>query len=402
LDRQQILVVDDHKPLRKAVQMVLEREGYDVLTAADGAQALSLMEDHRPDLIVADIMMPEMDGYDFYRAVRSRPEGISIPFIFLTAKSEREDVLKGKALGAEDYLTKPLHPQELLVAVRSRLERARAVRETIAAELDQLKNRILITLGHELRTPLTHVISYADLALEDIGALPPELLQEFLVTIRQGGERMSGLVEDLLLVIRLDAGRLAEEFRQFSQDHDDLEEIVLRTVWQYEESASDQGLQLDVRLAPDLPPVRLYEPFFVDALGRLVDNAIKFSRGKGEQIWVDARVSRARPGYWAEPGDELPRGKGTGQSELGLWGVEVAVTDEGVGIAPKEVPHLFERFRQIDRARMEQQGVGLGLHIARELVCLHNGDIVVDSVLGEGSTFTIQLPPATPPTKVED
>ncbi|MGD2176794.1 MAG: response regulator [Anaerolineae bacterium] len=387
MDRKRILVVDDHEPLRAAVQMLLGTEGYDVLTAANGAHALRLMEEYHPDLIMADIMMPEMDGYDFYRAVRARPEGVSTPFIFLTARSQREDVLKGKALGAEDYLTKPLHPEELLVAVRARLERARAVRGTIAAEIQQLKQQILTAVGHELRTPLTHVICYTDLALEDIDALPPEMLREFLVTIRGGGERMSRLIDDLLLLIRLDVGQMEEEFRQAARVHDDVGEIVTRTVQRSEERAAKQGVTLHTRVDRSLPPVRLYRPHLSDAVDRLVDNAVKFSRDRGKQVVVNARALRPSPTRAGPP------------TKLGSEGVQVAVTDEGVGIAREDLPHLFERFRQINRDRMEQQGMGLGLTIARELVRLHGGEITVESTLGEGSTFTIHLPVAEAPEK---
>jgi signal transduction histidine kinase len=393
LDRWRILIVDDHEPLRAAVQMVLETEGYDVLVAANGVHALDLLEEYHPDLIVADIMMPGMDGYDFCRAVRARPEGVSTPFIFLTARSEREDVLKGKALGVEDYLTKPFHPEELLVVVRARLERAQVVREVVDLEVERLKEQILATLGHELRTPLTHVISYADLILDDAAALPPEMLRDSLVTIREGGERMSRLVGDLLLLIRLDAGRLAEEFHQGSRVRDDLGELVLRTVRRYEQRAVDQGLRLRVRVDRDLPPVRLCEPFFVDALDRLVDNALKFSRGMGQQVVVSAHALPPRPTDVGPPTNVGPT------TELRGQGVGVAVTDEGAGIAAEDFPSLFERFRQINRDEMEQQGVGLGLSIARALVRLHGGEITVESTPGEGSRFTIRLPVADAPER---
>jgi two-component system sensor histidine kinase/response regulator len=122
MGKQQILVVDDREALLAAIRDILEIEGYTILTATNGMKALEVMEETRPDLIVADILMPQMDGYAFYEAVRARQEWTSIPFIFLTAKAEREDVSKGMDLGAEEYITKPFDPQELLQAVRARLE----------------------------------------------------------------------------------------------------------------------------------------------------------------------------------------------------------------------------------------------------------------------------------------
>lgn len=365
-----ILVVEDHKPLLDALRMILERAGYTVLTATDGQKGLEVMERARPDLIVADIMMPNMDGYAFYQAVRARPDGLTIPFIFLTARTTREDILRGKGMGAEDYLTKPFDPEELLVVVRSRLRRAEEVQQATASEFERLKQQIVTILSHELRTPLTYITGYTELALEELPSLSLQALQQFLEGIRHGSDRLNRLVQDLLTLIRLDTGQAAAEFRLLAYPWENFAELVRQTVQRYESLAAQSGITLDVRVLPTMSPVPLCELFFTDALGRLVDNAIKFSRGKGKRVVVQAGVA-------------------------GDW-VEVSVSDEGVGIRPEEIPHIFERFRQIDRERMEQQGVGLGLAIARELIRLHGGDITVESVHGAGSRFTIRLPLTTP------
>jgi len=128
MDEQRILVVDDYGPLLAAVQDILEMEGYTVLTATDGVEALRVMEESCPDLIVTDILMPKMDGYIFCETVRARPGWELVPIIFLTAKAEMEDVLKGEKLGVESYVIKPFDPDELLTVVRSALERAQANR----------------------------------------------------------------------------------------------------------------------------------------------------------------------------------------------------------------------------------------------------------------------------------
>lgn len=366
MGRSRILVVEDHKPMLAAIQTILEEEGYTVFTASDGVEALQVMAKNKPDLIVADIMMPRMDGYTLYETVRARPEWVLIPFIFLTAKSEQKAVLKGKKLGAEDYITKPFDPEELTVAIRARLTRAQNIQEAANVEFDQLKQQITTMLGHELRTPLTYVSGYTNLALEDVSSLSPDAMQEFLGGIKRGADRLTRLVEDLLLLIRIDSGQTAEEFRALVAVHQDPGEIVEHTVQKYEKQAVNRGLALEVSIEPNLPPTRLCEPFFVNALGRLVDNGIKFSRGKGERVTVSVRI-------------------------VEKW-VEVIVSDEGVGIPPDDLDHLFERFRQIGRAKMEQQGTGLGLAIAQDLIHLHDGEIVVESTPEKGSTFTIRLP----------
>jgi signal transduction histidine kinase len=362
---ERILVVEDHKALLDAIQEVLESNDYVVLFATNSLEALQVMEETRPDLIIADIMMPMMDGYALYEAVRSRSEWVAIPFIFLTAKSAKEDILKGKILGVEDY-TKPFEPQELLAAVRARLARAWAICEAAAAEFDHLKQQIVTILGHELRTPLTYIHGYTALALEDIPSLSREALEEFLLAIKRGADRLTTLVEDLLLIVRLDAGETSKEFRSLVQVRKDLAAIVRRTVSRHEERATANSLTLETDVAPDLPAVQLCEPLFADALDRLVDNAIKFSHGRGKRVLVSARPANG--------------------------GVEIAVQDWGIGIPANEIPHLFERFRQINCEKLEQRGVGLGLAIAKELIQLHGGEITVESKVNEGSTFTIRLP----------
>jgi signal transduction histidine kinase len=354
--------------MSQAIKGILESEGYAVITATDGLEALELMEDTKPDLILADIMMPRMDGYALYEEVRARPEWVPIPFVFLTARSEREDKLKGKGLGVEDYITKPFDAEELVVSVRSRLGRSRAIRKATEASFQELKRQIVTTLGHELRTPLTYVTGYTELALEDVSSSNAEELEDFLIGIKSGADRLNRLVEDLLLLVQIDSGRAREEFRALVARHGNLDAIVKDTARELAGRARQRRVSLQVDVDSDLPPVRLCEPYFADALRRLIENAIKFSQGGGKQVQVTTR-----------PGEE--------------W-IRIAVSDEGVGIPADQMSHLFDRFRQINRDRQEQQGTGLGLAIARELVRLHDGEITAQSTPGEGSTFTILLPVA--------
>jgi CheY-like chemotaxis protein len=117
-----ILVVEDHKPMLGAIESILKLRGYAVSTAVNGIDAIQMMEETQPDLLIVDILMPEMDGYAFYREVQKRPEWRSTPFIFLTSMAEREDIQKGKELGVDRYITKPFDPEELMGAVRAGLE----------------------------------------------------------------------------------------------------------------------------------------------------------------------------------------------------------------------------------------------------------------------------------------
>ncbi|MCJ7567156.1 MAG: response regulator, partial [Anaerolineales bacterium] len=162
-----ILVVEDDMALLEGIRELLELSEYKVLTATNGQEALEVLEKKHPDLIVSDIMMPEMDGYQFHEKVREQPELSAIPFIFLTARGEKADIRRGKELGADDYITKPFDDEDLLVAVRAKLSRWDNLRQQRDEEVADLKSKILLTLSHEFRTPLTYIINYSDLLALD-------------------------------------------------------------------------------------------------------------------------------------------------------------------------------------------------------------------------------------------
>jgi len=173
MNQEVLLIVEDNLVLREGLGLLLELEGFKVFTAANGRAALEKMNSINPDLIISDIGMPEMDGYAFFRAVRNRPEWVSLPFIFLTARGEKEDILVGKDLGAEDYLVKPIAHEDLLTAVRARLSRSQQLR---VAQLRQAYEISLSVLASaiEARTQGTRshaktVVTYAFALAEQIG-----------------------------------------------------------------------------------------------------------------------------------------------------------------------------------------------------------------------------------------
>ncbi len=162
-----ILIVEDNQILLDGLKDLLEQEDYQVLCAGHGLEGLEQMQSHVPDLILSDITMPEMDGYEFFEVVRSKPEWVTIPFIFITARREREQLLAGKKLGVEDYLLKPISPEELLTTIRSRLSRSQ---QLLLLQLEQAYEASLIVLANaiEVRDPYTrgHVERVMNYALE--------------------------------------------------------------------------------------------------------------------------------------------------------------------------------------------------------------------------------------------
>jgi len=363
-----ILVVEDDATMLTGVRDVLQLAGYQVITAEDGLAGLKALEQTRPDLIISDIMMPGLDGYDFLQKVRENPEWLDIPIIFLTAKGEKMDIRLGKQLGVDDYITKPFDSEDLLVAVEAKLKRSQELQAIAAGRLAQLRQAILNMLSHELRTPLTLIRGYTELMTEgeEIGT---EELKHFLRGLRTGSERLNRLVEDLLLLISLETGEAAESFA-WRRQRISLETVVRQVALTYQAQLSQRGspLKLTMELPDSLPEVMGDTEYLADALGRLVDNAIKFSKPEGGEI----RLRAVQEGAW----------------------VRLEVEDQGIGIPAAELPRLFEPLYQVNRERMEQQGAGIGLTIAKGLVELHGGRIEVESEVGVGSRFSILLPVA--------
>ena len=361
---QRILVVEDDVAMAGGICDVLELAGYEVRVAHHGHQALDEIGKCPPDLIVSDIMMPEMDGYELFKKVRSNPDWILIPFIFLTAKGQKSDIRLGKTMGAEDYLVKPFDWEDLLVATRSRLERAQALQQASQSELNALKNRILNTLSHEFRTPLTYITGYTDLLQEP--DLTPEQLSQFLKRLQSGSTRLSRLVEDFLFLVSLEAGEAHTAYMLQRDRFSDWSAMIQRVLARYAEKAVAHKVTLSADVAAGLPETTIHAAYVEDAVSRLVDNAVKFTIGKEGRVQVSATEKDA--------------------------GILIGVADEGMGISEQDVLKTFQSFHQVDRETHEQQGAGVGLAIVKGVVDLHGGRIDVKSRVGEGSTFSIWLP----------
>ncbi len=358
-----VLVVDDDPSILASVTDLLRIKGYNCLFAADGAEALSIMQQHTPDLILADIMMPKMDGYELYQAVRDNSAWTLIPFIFMTAKGERKDIRLGYQLGADHYLTKPFESEDLLIAVQTRLRRTADMVAAAHDGVEQMRQSFLKVVGHELRTPLTYLYGYLSLFEDEKDSISKEAMDDFLRGMRRGTDRLIRLVEDLMLLVTIDSGAAEKEVAQFGQCVDvgvELEGVIL--------ALSAQAEARNITLSQDVPynlVIQGIPTYLREIFKRLIDNAIKFSK-PGDQVWVRAESNHGQ--------------------------IYILVQDTGIGIAPEWQTAIFERFQQIDRETMEQQGLGLGLTIAHQLVQLHGGDIQVESQPGKGTTMTVLLP----------
>lgn len=366
-----ILIVEDDDALLEGLRDVLELSGFRVTTARNGVEGLAALNSGPlPDLIISDIMMPRMDGYQFYNQVRAHPEWVNVPFIFLTARGEKTDIRRGKLLGADDYLTKPFDEEDLIVAIRAKLSRRAQLEAAHRYEIADLKRTILTTLNHEFRTPLTYITTYTDILQNSGPDLTAEDFKDFMRGIQVGSERLRRLVEDFILLVELQTGEAQKTYERRREPIADLPALLGKVLTNSQARAAARNVELVAVLSETLPLVVADRDYLSNGVRRLIDNAIKFSKKEGGKVYLTTRSNDQR--------------------------VSIQVRDEGVGIRTEELGKLFDMFHQIDRAKMEQQGSGSGLAIARSIAEMHGGSLSVESEYGVGSTFTVELPVAGP------
>lgn len=365
-----ILVVDDNEALLRSVARLLRLEHYGVWLATGGEEALALMEkaDTLPDLIISDIAMPGMDGFDFYRAVRQHSNWLRIPFIFLTARDQMEDLETGYSLGADDYLIKPLDQDKLLLIIRSKIARARAWMreiERLRQSLSSAQRTLSTMVAHELRTPLVSITMVSDMLAHEFDRLDPDQIREMLDMMQHGSVRMYRLVEQMVLYVQLQSGVLADDIRNMSQPVPIgaiIQDAVTRAQhWNY------RRRQVSIRVDAATPEVLLHgeKISLVHALAEVLHNAIMFAPLESTILF---------------------------EQTLHDGVLELAITDQGPGIPGPEQARVFEPFYQVDRHNTEQQGIGTGLTLTQHIVGIHQGSVRLESQPGAGTRLIIRLP----------
>lgn len=365
-----ILAVDDTQDNLILVQTILESEGYEIELVSDGLSALKKVEQSSFDLILLDVMMPGMDGYEVTRRIRGNPElkKIYIPILLITAFHE-SSVVEGLDVGADDFIRKPFDTDELLARVRSllRLKESLDEQRKMARQREDFVSR----LTHDLRTPLVAADRMLYLFQEEAFCkISPEMKQAISVMIRSNQNLMQ-MVNTLLEVSRFEAGK-----KTLNWESCDLKETAQEVVSELNPLAMEKQLTLKVDTHKldslgDKAAVVMGDSLELRrVLSNLVGNAIKFTDTGG----VEIRLS------------EEPYGPKK-QTYL-----TIEVEDTGYGIAPEDQATIFERFRQ---GKNKRSGSGLGLHLSSRIVEAHGGKIEVTSVLGQGSKFTVHLPKNT-------
>jgi len=359
-----ILVIEDYEIILESVYELLSLQGHDVFMAKNGEEGLDLANQEVLDLVITDIMMPGIDGFQVFEKLRNNPQTQAIPVLFLTAKADRESHRRGMELGAEDYITKPFTNHELLRAVETQLNKKQNRDETRNENLETLRYTISHALPHELRTPLVSIMGYAEMLKMNPNNLDQQAVYDMADAIYKSSERLHGLIEKYTLYAQIEVvSNDKNVIQQLRLQECHTPEIVTHNVvqplayhWQRESEfvvhMEDTKLQID-------------EAHLGFIMRELVDNAFKFS----------------------EP-NTLIEILGT-RTEYNQYIIEIR--DQGRGMTYQEINNIGA-YLQFNRKFFEQEGLGLGFGIAKGLVQIYGGSFNLANRENSGLTVTITLP----------
>ena len=338
-------------------------EGFDIQDTDNGAAGIEIAHSYNPDIIICDIMMPGIDGYDVLNALSGDKDMNTIPFIFLTAKTDRADIRYGMGLGADDYLTKPFVASELLSAIKARLAKRETFNEIAEQKLKELRESIITALPHELRTPLNTIIGFSDMLISKADIISPDQITDWAQHINSAAQRLYRLSENYLIYVRAEiASHNQEEAEVLKDKRLEYPRAIIEFQAAHKAQQVDRKDDLVLNLTSDVN-IRCSDYDLSKVIEELVDNAFKFSE-PGSPVTIEANED---DGYYV-----------------------IKVTDKGRGMVHKQVESIGV-YMQFDRWFHEQQGSGLGLAIADRLAGLYGGELNVDSTVDVGTVVTVKL-----------
>jgi len=353
---QKILVIEDEHLIRESIVELLNLEKFECYQAANGREGIVAAKKYLPDLILCDIKMPGLNGYNVLQEIRKDNLTSSIPLIFLSALADSKDVRAGMNLGADDYIAKPFMPEELIASIKSRLNR----NEHTQKKIDLIRSSIANALPHELRTPLVSIIGYSQIMMDRFHEVKDNENFELSKSIYQSGLRLNHLIRNFITYTKLeliakDSNKLTSPFIPISPSL--IKSIAQKTAERYERI---KDLQTDIgsgNLAISPNDLSLI-------IEEVVDNAFKFSTD-GSQVKI----------------------KGYNENDK----YYLAISDRGRGFTAEQISNMGA-YIQFERDDFEQQGAGLGLIISKKLTELYGGQFLINSIFRERTEIIIVIP----------
>jgi signal transduction histidine kinase len=382
-----ILIVEDDPTTIELMEAQLHGEGYSVDSVRDGELALKRIPETMPDLVLLDIMLPKRSGFEVCKQIKGDEATKSIPVIMVTALKDMESRVKGIAVGADDFLTRPVDKPELIARVRSLLritslgrelvEESRTAKEsgqklelqqralrsmsTQLMQASHLKYEFIVDMSHALRTPLNVIIGFSEMLQDRLVGELNEKQAKYVKNVRESGRELQQLISNVVDIFKIDTGKVPLETTEFQ-----LKDTIDSALNAYEATAQSKHIKTTVYVAPEVSRIHADPQKLLTILDSILSNAFKFTPSNGK---VDVIAEKREGRVW------------------------ICVADSGVGLSKEEYERVFSEFYKIsDPAVSSASGSGLGLAIARKLVMMHGGDIWAESGEGTGSKFMFTLP----------
>lgn len=353
---QKILIVEDEKLIRESIAELLIEEGFECYQAENGRTGISAAKKYLPDLILCDIKMPGLNGYNVLQEVRKDNITASIPLIFLSALADSKDVRAGMNLGADDYIAKPFLPEELIASIKSRLNR----NEVNQQKIEQIRSSITKALPHELRTPLVSIIGYSQIMMDRFANPDSHENYEFAKSIYQSGLRLNHLIRNFITYTKLEL--LSKDSSKLISPSVPLSISLMKSI--AEKTAEQYKRGSDVSIKLEKSNVAISQNDLSLIFEEIIDNAFKFSTS-GSTVSIKGYNSDGK--YY------------------------IVISDKGRGFTAEQISQLGA-YIQFERERYEQQGAGLGLIISKRLTELYGGQFIINSIYGEKTEIIIALP----------
>ena len=360
-DKPKILIVDDEPITIEILEGHLAREGYDITFANSGREALEKMEALEPDVILLDIMMPDMDGFEVCRRLKTDKRWQHIPVILVTALADKKDLARGLDAGADDFINKPVHNLELRARVKSML-RIKRQYDTLQSTLN-LREDMAHMIVHDMRTPLNVISGYCEWMLAR-STTSPENLKD-LTKIKSQTQYLNGFLNDMLVLAKMEANQLL-----LAPTPTDVNRLLRKVKESHDIIAQSKSINLVLHLPEESPSKNLDVSLLQRALDNLVSNALKFSPEHGTVTIELEYPSTAAP------------------SKVGM---RVQVKDEGPGVPREYRERIFEKFEFAPMQQADLSQIGLGLTFCKMVIEAHGGRILVEDNQPVGSIFTIEI-----------
>ena len=358
---EKILLIEDDSKLSEAIAELLSMENYNVIIAKNGYVGIETANREMPDLIVCDILMPGINGYDVLAALKQNPHTYPIPFLFLTALSDSGNLRYGMELGADDYLTKPFEEDVLLRSVRTRIDRSKKLKSFFDKKVEGIQMFIASSLPHELRTPLGSILGFSQIIDSmDESEFDMKEIKMMNKIILESSQRLQRLITNYTMYITLMNMLLNQNYKSENIT------VSIKSILMDEAQriAADYKRLADLYIDVKDSKVAVKEEYFTKLVIELIDNAFKFSN-VGTIVKVKTEVTESL--------------------------INISITNIGKGLTQQQIDNIGA-FIQFDRESVEQQGSGLGLSIIKLICDLHGGTFKVRSIPDKVTNITIELP----------